>query len=49
VATYHDLVPGFERLLVSARGDLGAFYRACEALAELPKEKRRSALVAPLG
>ena len=44
VATYYDLVPGFERLLDAKRGDLKAFYEAVEAMGPMTKEERRAAL-----
>lgn len=44
VATYHDLLPGFERLLRECEGDLERFFNAVERLSKLSKEKRRKAL-----
>lgn len=44
VATYHELVPVFERLLADNGGELGRFYRACEALGQLSSEERAQAL-----
>jgi predicted aminopeptidase len=44
VATYYDLVPGFERLLEGKRGDLKAFYAAVEAMRAMTKTERRTAL-----
>ena len=44
VATYYDLVPGFERLLEAKRGDLNAFYAAVEAMRTMTKTERRVAL-----
>jgi len=44
VATYYDLVPGFERILQSAGGDFIEFYRAAEQLSKLPKAERRRRL-----
>jgi predicted aminopeptidase len=44
VATYYDLVPGFERLLRAKRGDLKAFYAAVETMRTLNKTERRAAL-----
>jgi predicted aminopeptidase len=44
VATYYDLVPGFERLLKEKGGDLNAFYAAVKRMGHLSKEQRRSAL-----
>ena len=44
VATYYDLVPGFERMLADAGGDLNEFYRAVERLARLPEAERHHRL-----
>jgi predicted aminopeptidase len=44
VATYYDLVPGFERLLEAKRGDLTAFYAAVEAMGTMTKTERRAVL-----
>jgi predicted aminopeptidase len=46
LATYHDLVPGFERLLRESHGDVEAFYAAVEKLKPLPKDERRRVLMA---
>ena len=46
VATYNDLVPGFERLLAEHGGDLPQFYEAVRALADMEKPERRAALAA---
>jgi predicted aminopeptidase len=35
IATYYDCVPGFERELAAAHGDLGAFYHSVHELAKL--------------
>ncbi len=40
IATYYSCVPGFERELEAAAGDLPAFYARVRALAKLDKEKR---------
>ena len=40
IATYFDCVPGFERELAAAGGDLGAFYERARALAKLDQEQR---------
>ena len=40
VATYQDCVPGFERLLAAAGGDLGTFYAEVERLASMPAKQR---------
>jgi predicted aminopeptidase len=47
VAVYHDLVPGFERLLARHRGDLRHFYRETKRLAQSPKAERWAALDRP--
>jgi predicted aminopeptidase len=44
VATYYDLVPGFERLLEAKQGDLKSFYAAVEAMRTMTKTERRAAL-----
>ncbi len=41
VATYHEYVPAFRQLLKAKQGDLRAFYRAAEDLAQEDQEKRR--------
>ena len=43
-ATYTELVPGFEKLLVEARGDLPAFYARVRELAALQPDMRKAAL-----
>jgi predicted aminopeptidase len=40
IATYFDCVPGFERELAAAGGDLHAFYERARALAKLGQEQR---------
>jgi predicted aminopeptidase len=40
IATYFDCVPGFERELAAAGGDLGAFYARARALAKLDQVQR---------
>jgi predicted aminopeptidase len=45
LATYHDLVPGFERLLRENHGDVEAFYAAVEKLKPLGKHERRRVLM----
>jgi predicted aminopeptidase len=40
IATYYDCVPGFERELRAAGGDLPAFYARVRELAKLDQEKR---------
>ncbi len=47
VATYHQQVPAFERLLHHGGSDLSTFYRAVERLARLMREERRQALDLP--
>jgi predicted aminopeptidase len=44
VATYFDLVPGFERLLSDARGDLKSFHLAVGKLRTLARDERRARL-----
>ncbi len=44
VATYYDLVPGFEHLLKENGGDLEKFYAAAARLAKLPRKERRQQL-----
>ena len=44
VAAYDRWVPALEVLLARSGGDLDAFYRACDELAALPREERRSRL-----
>jgi len=40
VATYRNCVPGFERLLVAAGGDLAVFFGRVRELAKLPRKQR---------
>jgi predicted aminopeptidase len=44
VSTYYDCVPGFERLLQRANGDLPRFYAAARKLAREPKSARDAQL-----
>ena len=44
LATYHELVPAFEKLLRTHVGDMRAFHEASEAMAALPPDARRQAL-----
>ena len=44
VATYFDLVPGFERLLKAHQGDLRSFYAAVEKIAGMQKPGREAFL-----
>jgi predicted aminopeptidase len=47
VATYHELVPGFRRLLDEAGGELPRFFGRARELAALPAAERRALLAAP--
>jgi predicted aminopeptidase len=40
IATYYDCVPGFERELKAAGGNLSAFYRRVRELAKLDQPQR---------
>ena len=40
IATYHDQVPAFERLLAQHNGDLSAFYQEVENIGALSREER---------
>jgi predicted aminopeptidase len=40
IATYYKCVPGFERELAAAGGDLPAFYRRVRELAKLDQRQR---------
>jgi len=44
VATYHDLVPAFQRLLAAHGGNLESFYKEVEQLKNVGKEERRQRL-----
>jgi len=46
IATYYDCVPGFERELSAAGGDLRAFYRRVRELTKLDQEARDAAVCA---
>ena len=46
VATYYECVPGFERLLADAGGDLRRFYEAVRVLAREPRAHRHAQLCA---
>ena len=46
VGTYHDCVPGFERLLEKEHGSLPRFYAAARRLAKEPKARRDAQLCA---
>ena len=45
VATYHDLVPAFQRQLENVQADLPEFYKQMKALSELPKAERHDQLM----
>jgi predicted aminopeptidase len=44
IATYYDLVPGFQAVLKAQGGDIGKFYEATDALAKMPLDQRHEAL-----
>ena len=44
VATYYELVPGFERLLKMHRGDVQSFYAAVKEMRKMKKDKRHALL-----
>ena len=44
LATYHELVPVFEKILQEQQGDLVSFYQRVAAIGELDSEQRRQAL-----
>ena len=44
VATYHDLVPAFKRMLQEQNNDMKKFYQAVEKMGELDKEQREKQL-----
>ncbi|HOX88992.1 MAG TPA: aminopeptidase [Burkholderiaceae bacterium] len=46
VATYNDMVPGFEALLAAEGGDLPRFYAKARELASLPRPQRHAQLAA---
>jgi predicted aminopeptidase len=46
VATYQDCVPGFERLLAAAGGDLAVFYADVERVASMPAQQRTASVCA---
>lgn len=48
VATYHELVPAFQRHLASLEHDLPAFYQQMEQLGKLPKDERYKQLLSNL-
>ena len=47
IATYYDCVPGFERELAAAHGDLGAFFRRVRELGKLDQVTRDAAVCGP--
>jgi predicted aminopeptidase len=47
LATYHECVPGFRRMLAENDNDLPRFYAAVRALAKLPREERRQRVCRP--
>ena len=47
VATYYDLVPGFERMIQQAGGDLDKFFVQIESMKSLSKEARRAQVRSP--
>lgn len=44
VATYYECLPGFERMLAAAGGDLPRFYESVRALAREPRSERHAQL-----
>lgn len=44
VSTYHAMVPGFEKMLREAGGDLETFYKAVEKMKSMSKAERKRAL-----
>jgi len=44
IATYRELVPGFQTLLQQCLGDIHCFYQETRALSKLPKAERRKKL-----
>jgi predicted aminopeptidase len=46
VATYQELVPAFQQLLVENNGNLTQFFAACQQLARRPKNERYQQLMA---
>jgi predicted aminopeptidase len=45
VATYHDLVPSFQKQLENVQFNLPEFYKQMKTLAELPKAERHDRLI----
>ena len=44
VATYHDFVPAFQKMIAAHEGNLNQFYLACKNLAQKKKEERHHIL-----
>jgi len=44
IATYRELVPGFQAILQQCLGDLGCFYEETRTLSKLPEAERREKL-----
>jgi len=44
IATYRELVPGFQAILQQCQGDLGCFYEKTRVLSKLPESERLKAL-----
>lgn len=44
LATYHELVPVFEKIMEEQQGDLASFYQRIATIGELETEQRRKAL-----
>jgi predicted aminopeptidase len=44
IATYRELVPGFQALLEQCQGELGCFYMEIRSLSKLPKSERLAQL-----
>jgi predicted aminopeptidase len=44
VATYRELIPGFQAMLKQCHGDLECFYARVRVLSKLPKDERLSQL-----
>ncbi|NOQ40944.1 MAG: aminopeptidase, partial [Desulfuromusa sp.] len=40
IATYRELIPGFQAILLQCQGDLGCFYEEVRTLGKLPKTER---------
>lgn len=45
MATYYDLVPGFERMLQAAGGNLEEFFKRVEAMKSMSQTERKAALM----